>query len=447
MNRRLFRLAAFAILVCALVPPALALDIAVSEFKLANGLRLVVIPNHRAPVVTHMVWYQVGAADEPQGKAGIAHFLEHLMFKGTPKHPAGEFSRLVRVNGGDENAFTTQDYTAYFQKIAKDRLALVMELEADRMQNLVLTDENVLPELQVVREERRQRIENDPSSQLAEQMNIALYTAHPYRKPVIGWMPEVAKLTRADALEFYRAHYEPASATVIVAGDVEAADVKALAEKYYGPLKNTITTPPAIRTEEPEAVAERRVTLHDKLTSAPVWRRSYLAPAEAKAEGREALALQILADALGGDAQSRLYKKIVVEQKLAAYAGSWYNGDTKDYGDFTVYGAPNPGIGVDKLETAIDAVLADVAAHGITQDELDRTLNHVITESVYLLDSQEALARMFGTALMTGQTVADVTDWDKNIAKVTIADVAKAAARIINSKASVTGVLLPEEAP
>ncbi|MCB1434871.1 MAG: insulinase family protein, partial [Alphaproteobacteria bacterium] len=184
MIRSLRALAAAAVIAFAVVPRALALNIDVSSFTLDNGMQVVVIPDHRAPVVTHMVWYKVGAADEPQGKAGIAHFLEHLMFKGTPRHPEGEFSRLVRANGGEENAFTTQDYTAYFQTIAKDRLAMVMEMEADRMQNLILTDASVLPERSVVQEERRQRIENDPSSLLGEQMDAALYTAHPYGKPV-----------------------------------------------------------------------------------------------------------------------------------------------------------------------------------------------------------------------------------------------------------------------
>lgn len=440
------RLVAFALLSWLLTLPAAALDIRVSEFKLDNGLQVVVLPNHRAPVVTQMIWYRVGSADEPQGKAGIAHFLEHLMFKGTPRHPAGEFSHLVRVNGGEENAFTTQDYTAYFQRIAKDRLAMVMELESDRMQNLVLNDETVLPELQVVKEERRQRIENDPASQLSEQMNIALYTAHPYRKPVIGWMEDVARLTRQDALDFYRAHYEPANATLIVAGDVEADEVRRLAETYYGPLKNTVTAAPAMRTPEPPPLAERRVTIRDDHTSSAVWRRSYLAPAEVTAAGREALALQVLADALGGGTQSRLYQKLVVEQKLAAYAGAWYSGDARDYGDFTVYAAPNPGVDAGRLESAIDAVIDEMAAHGVTAGELERTRNHVIAESVYLLDSQEALVRMFGTALMTGQSVADVLGWDKRIAEVTADDVAKAA-KIFDRRASVTGLLLPAETP
>ena len=423
--------------------PAAALNIDVSEFKLDNGLDVVVIPDHRAPVVTHMIWYRVGAADEPKGKAGIAHFLEHLMFKGTPEHPQGEFSRLVRIHGGQENAFTTQDYTAFFQRIATEQLGLVMELEADRMQNLVLTDANVLPELQVVLEERRQRTDNDPSALLREQVDAAMYTAHPYGKPVIGWVPEVSKLTRQDALDFYRAHYEPANAVLVVAGDVTDAEVKALATKYFGGLKNTIVPEPRLRTAEPKPIAERRVILKDDRVAAASWQRSYLAPAEALAPGSQAPALDVLADILGGGTSSRLYRKLVVEQQLAAYAGSWYSGDALDYGSFGVYAAPNPGVDPAKLETAVDAILADVIDKGVTQDELDTTRTRSLAESVYLLDQQETLARIFGTALVTGQSVRHVLDSDKYLDTLTPKDIQDAAKAVLDIRASVTGLLLP----
>ena len=352
----------------------------VANFKLANGMEVVVIPNNRAPVVTHMVWYRVGSADEVSGKSGLAHFLEHLMFKGTSKHPPGEFDRLIDINGGEGNAFTTRDYTAYFQRIASDRLELMMELEADRMQNLVLTDENVLPELDVVREERRERTDNDPSALLGEQVDAAMYTAHPYGKPVIGWMSEVAKLTRDDAMAFYRAHYTPANAVLVVAGDVTPEQVKVLAEKYYGVLKNTFTPEPRVRTAEPDPIASRRVTLVDARAASPVVQRSYLAPSYATANGREALALDLLADILGNGTQSRLYKNLVIDQKIAAHAAAWFSGDQLDSGTFGVYGAPNPGADVAKVEAAIDAILADVLKNGVTQKELDRVRNQAIAE-------------------------------------------------------------------
>lgn len=431
-------------LIFLVVLPAHALNVEVANFKLANGMEVVVIPNNRAPVVTHMVWYRVGSADEVSGKSGLAHFLEHLMFKGTTKHPPGEFDRFIDINGGEGNAFTTRDYTAYFQRIASDRLALMMELEADRMQNLVLTDENVLPELSVVREERRERTDNDPSALLGEQVDAAMYTAHPYGKPVIGWMSEVAKLTREDAMAFYRAHYTPANAVLVVAGDVTPEQVKVLAEKYYGVLKNTFTPEPRVRTAEPDPIASRRVTLVDARAASPVMQRSYLAPSYATANGREALALDLLADILGNGTQSRLYKNLVVDQKIAAQAAAWYSGDQLDSGTFGVYGAPNPGADVAKVEAAIDAVLADILKNGVTQKELDRVRNQAIAERVYTLDNQAALARMAGVALTTGLSARSIFDRDIDIEKVTLDDIRQAAEKYITLKRSVTGTLLPE---
>jgi zinc protease len=431
-------------LLFAIVLPARALDVEVSSFRLANGMEVVVIPNNRAPVVTHMVWYRVGSADEVSGKSGIAHFLEHLMFKGTSKHPPGEFDRLIDINGGEGNAFTTRDYTAYFQRIASDRLELMMELEADRMQNLVLTDENVLPELDVVREERRERTDNDPSALLGEQIDAAMYTAHPYGKPIIGWMSEVAMLTKEDALAFYRAHYTPANAVLVVAGDTTPEQVKILAEKYYGVLKNSFTPTARMRTPEPEPIAARRVTLVDARAATPVVQRSYLAPSFAAASGREAMALDLLADILGNGTQSRIYKGLVVEQKIAAMGGAWYTGDQLDSGTFGVYGAPNPGIDLGKVEAAIDAVLADVLKNGVTQKELDRVRDQAIAERVYTLDNQAALARMAGVALTTGLSARSIFDRDVEMEKVTLDDIKLAAAKIIVLKRSVTGILLPE---
>lgn len=438
------RLAPVVLALLAATAPARALDIDVSTFTLKNGMQVVVIPDHRAPVVTHMVWYKAGAADEPQGKAGIAHLLEHLMFKGTPKYPNGAFSRIVRANGGDENAFTTQDYTAYFQRVMKDRLPLVMELEADRMQNLVLTDENVLPERAVVQEERRERTENEPSGLLAEQLDAALFLAHPYGKPVIGWMTEVAALTRQDALDFYARFYEPDNAILIVAGDVTPDEVKTLAERYYGPLENRRPPVERQRTVEPPPNAERRVIMRDARASSPSWQRQYISPAARHLPQREELALSLLADIVGGGNQSRLYQQLTVEKKIAAYAGAWFSADQLDYGTIGVYAAPNTGISIEEVEKAVDAVLSDVVTKGVTQDELDRSRNSMIASATYLLDSQDQLARIFGVALTTGQSVDDVLNWEKDISQVTLEDVNKAARTAFERRASVTGILLPE---
>ncbi|MDP1701962.1 MAG: pitrilysin family protein [Aestuariivirga sp.] len=431
-------------LIFLVILPAHALNVEVANFKLANGMEVVVIPNNRAPVVTHMVWYRVGSADEVSGKSGLAHFLEHLMFKGTSKRAPGEFDRLIDINGGEGNAFTARDYTAYFQRIASDRLELMMELEADRMQNLVLTDENVLPELDVVREERRERTDNNPSALLGEQVDAAMYTAHPYGKPIIGWMSEVAKLTREDAMAFYRAHYTPANAVLVVAGDVTPEQVKVLAEKYYGVLKNSFTPEPRLRTAEPDPIASRRVTLVDARAASPVVQRSYLTPSYATANGREALALDLLADILGSGTQSRFYKNLVIDQKIAAHAAAWFSGDQLDSGTFGLYGAPNPGADVAKVEAAIDAILADVLQNGVTQKELDRVRNQAIAERVYALDNQAALARMAGVALTTGLSARSIFDRDIDIEKVTLDDIKQAAEKFIVLRRSVTGILLPE---
>jgi zinc protease len=431
-------------LIFLIVLPAQAMNVEVANFKLSNGMEVVVIPNNRAPVVTHMVWYRVGSADEVSGKSGLAHFLEHLMFKGTTKHPPGEFDRFIDINGGEGNAFTTRDYTAFFQRIASDRLELMMELEADRMQNLVLTDENVLPELDVVREERRERTDNDPSALLSEQIDAAMYTAHPYGKPVIGWMSEVAKLTKYDAIGFYKSHYTPANAVLVVAGDVTPEQVKVLAEKYYGVLKNTFTPEPRVRTAEPDPIASRRVTLLDARAASPVVQRSYLTPSYATANGREALALDLLADILGNGTQSRLYKNLVIDRKIAAHAAAWFSGDQLDSGTFGVYGTPNPEADVAKVEAAIDAILADVVKNGVTQKELDRVRKQAIAEQVYTLDNQAALARMAGVALTTGLSARSIFDRDIDIEKVTLDEIREAAEKFIVLKRSVTGILLPE---
>lgn len=423
--------------------PAMAQQPVAETFTLGNGMQVVVIPDHRAPVVTHMVWYKVGSADEPQGKAGIAHFLEHLMFKGTNKYPPGAFNRIIRENGGEDNAFTSKDYTAYFQRIAKDRLGLVMDLEADRMQNLVLKDENVLPELKVVEEERRERTDNDPSSLLGEQLDAILYLAHPYRKPVIGWMAEVNKLTREDAIAFYKANYTPANAVLVVAGDVTTDEVRKLAEEHYGKLANTFDVKPRVRTPEPEPIAPRRVALTDERAAAPLVQRSYLATSYATAPKGEAEALEVLAEALGGGATSRLYRNLVVDKRLASYTGAWYSGDGLDSGTFGVYGSPVPGGNVDGVEAAIDAVLEDIKTNGLTEDELKRSKSKLIAATVYARDNQGNMARNFGTALTTGTTVKDVLDWPSRIEAVTLDQVKAAAAKTLDIRRSATGILLP----
>ena len=422
------------------------LNIDVTEFSLDNGMKVVVIPDHRAPVVTHMVWYKVGAADEQSGKSGIAHFLEHLLFKGTKKIAPGEFSKIISRNGGQDNAFTHLDYTGYFQRISKDRLEMVMGMEADRMQNLVLTDKDMKTERDVVKEERRTRTDNKPAQLFSEQMSAALYTAHPYGIPIIGWMSEVARLTRQDAMAFYRKYYTPSNAILVVAGDVTAKQVKALAQKHYGMLKNTATPGPRLRTIEPQPIAARRVIMTDKRVSSPYMMRQYLAPSYVTAKGNEALALDILTEVLGSGTTSRMYKKLVIEEKAAVSTGSWYSGDNMDSGTFGFYAVPASGGDLAGLEKHIDAIIADVLANGLSQQEIDRARKVLQAETVYLLDSQSSLARVFGRALVVGQSVDDILNWDDNLAAVTQQDIKQAAAKVLQIRRSVTGFLMKSPA-
>jgi zinc protease len=415
----------------------------IGEFTLANGMRGVVIPDNRAPVVTHMVWYRVGAADEPQGVSGIAHFLEHLMFKATDKIPAGEFSKIVSRIGGQDNAFTGHDMTAYFQRVAKDRLPQVMSMEADRMINLKLAEPEVLTERNVILEERRSRIENNPSSILDEQMSAALYQSHPYKIPVIGWEHEMAKLSREDALSFYKRHYAPNNAILVVAGDVTVDEVKALAEKAYGGIASNPVITKRVRPSDPEHRAARRVELKDARAGKPTLSRYYIAPSYVTAEPGEAEALDLLMKIVGSGATSRIYQKLVSIDKIASSAGGYYSGGGMDSGRIGLYGVPAEGGSLDKVEAGIDAVLTEIKDKGVTEAELARAKTGYMAEYIYESDNQSTLARRYGGALVIGRTIADVDAWPERISKVTLADVKKAAAKHLDLRRSVTGRLLP----
>ena len=414
-----------------------------TEFTLKNGMRVLVVPDNRAPVVTHMVWYRVGAADEPQGVSGIAHFLEHLMFKSTEKIANGEFSKIVSRLGGQDNAFTGHDVTAYYQRVAKHRLRQVMEMEADRMVNLRLDEKEVLTERQVILEERRSRVENNPSAIFEEQMNAALYLSHPYGLPVIGWEHEMAKLSREDAMSFYKRFYAPNNALLVVTGDVSPTEVRDLADSVYGAIPSNPAVMARPRPMEPPHRAARRLELKDARAGKPSWQRSYLAPSYMTAEPGEAEALDMLLKVATSGPTSRLYRRLVVDDKIASSAGGWYSGAARDSGRIAIYAVPADGISMEKLEAGIDAVLADVKANGITEPELERAKKAYLAEYVYESDNQASLARRYGWAMTVGRTTADIEEWPDRLAKVTLEDVQKAARKHLDIRRSVTGVLLP----
>ncbi|MHA1600734.1 MAG: M16 family metallopeptidase [Alphaproteobacteria bacterium] len=412
-------------------------------FTLANGLQVVVIENHRAPIVTHMIWYKVGAADELVGESGNAHVLEHLLFKGTKTLGPGEFSQIIAQNGGQENAFTSYDYTAYFQTVASDRLEIVMRHEADRMVNLVLTDAVVLPERDVILEERRSRVDNEPGSLLRETMQAAFYLNHPYRLPVIGWEHEIRKLSTQTALAFYRRWYAPNNAILVIAGDVNAHDVRHLAEKYYGKVPAK-AVPERRRPAEPPQHAARRVTLHSARVRQPSLSISYLAPGHNSPGGEHAYALQVLDQVLGGGATSRLYRSLVVEQGLAAGTGSGYNPTAYDISSFDFYASPRPGVDMGKLEEALRVELAKVIRGGVTEDEVALAKRQLQAQAVFARDSLSTAPNIFGRALTAGRSVEDVENWPESIGAVTVEQVNAATRAVLLDEQSVTGLLLPE---
>jgi len=433
-------------LIAAALVPAAAQERPAS-FTLGNGMQAVVIEDHRAPVAVHMLWYKVGGADEPPGKPGIAHFLEHLMFKGTPAIGPGEFSRTVARNGGRDNAFTSADYTGYHQTISRDKLELVMRMEAERMTGLVFPEDHVRNEREVVLEERRSRTDNDPSARLYEQAMAALYLAHPYRLPLIGWEHDIRKLSRDDAIAFYRTWYAPNNAVLVVAGDVDPAEVKTLAERHYGPIPPR-AVPPRVRPQEPPHIAARRVTLHDGRVRQPAWDRYYLAPSRTAGESQHAFGLRVLAQVLGAGSTSRLNRRLVVEQGVAASAGAYYELPAIDLSRFVLHASPKAGAQGEAdllpIERAMEAVIADVLRDGITPEELERAKAGLLASSVYARDSVMGQARLYGMALSTGLTIDDVVGWPQRVQAVTLEEVNAAARHVFRIERSVTAMLLPK---
>ncbi len=413
----------------------------VASAKLANGLEIVVIPDHRAPVVTHMVWYRNGSADDPVGKSGIAHFLEHLMFKGTKDHPVGQFSELIADVGGQENAFTSNDYTAYFQRVPKEHLRTCMDYEADRMQNLVLTDEVVAPERDVVLEERRMHTDADPSDLLSEAVQSALFTRHPYGLPVIGWADDIAGLGRTDALDYYQRFYTPENAILIVAGDVEPEEVVALAGEVYGAIPARGEAPKRWRVREPQPHAHRLVTLADEKVEQPSYQTCFLVPSY-KTSPREADALEVLAHYLGGGQASLLFRKLVVEKKLAVSVGAYYGGTALDETRFYIYGMPAPGVSLETLDEEIASILAGLAEKGADEADVARARSRLVADTVYAQDNQATMAQWYGASLATGLSLDDIQNWPERIEAVSAADVVKAA-RWLDRQRGVTGFLLP----
>ncbi|MEM8915048.1 MAG: pitrilysin family protein, partial [Pseudomonadota bacterium] len=362
------------------------------SFTLDNGMQVVVITNRRVPVVTHMVWYKVGAADEAPGQSGIAHFLEHLMFRGTETIADGEFSEMIRRNGGNDNAFTSWDYTAYFQNIAVDRLETVMEMEADRMVNLRLDPDVVEIERGVVLQERSERVDARPGGRLGEQMRAALYRNHPYGTPIIGWRHEIETLTAEQIKGFYRRWYSPSNAVLVVSGDIDAATLRPLADRIYGALPAGEDIERR-RPIEPDSGAERRLILRDDTVRQASWRRTFPAPSYRTATDNTAYAAQVLSEILGGSDISRLYRSLVIDQGLVISAGSGYSPLAYDGATFSLFVSPPPNPDWDVIESAVMAEINRLIDEGIPQDELEDAKKRMATRAIYARDSLGGPAR------------------------------------------------------
>lgn len=415
---------------------------------LGNGLEVVVLPYGNRGSVLHAVWYRVGSADDPPGKTGLAHLLEHLMDK-TTVHPSGvgreqAFSKTVERLGAEENAFTEFDATAYHQEIAPEHLGTVMALEADRMVNLHLTDVQVDKERQVVLEERLQEVENDPYEVLYEQMTVLMCLAHPYSAPVDGWAHDVEGLTRADVLAFYRRRYAPNNALVMVAGDVDVDEVFRLAEATYGQIEPRAGVACRDRASEPPHRAAREVVLRDRNAGGSVLLREYMVPTYATAEPGEAEALDVLCHILAESENSRLSRVLVNDEEIATEVEGQYSSHQISGGRLTLEAVAEDDVDMEDLKAAFERVILDVRTGGVTDDEVERAKVTLLADFIYRSDSAARLARLYGRRLIGGETLQDIEAWPERIAGVTALDVHRVAQKYLDRRRSVTGYLLPE---
>lgn len=422
-----------------------------SHFQLTNGMNVIVLPDHRTPVVVHSVWYGTGSMDEPEGKTGIAHMFEHLMFKGTEKVPPQEFSKIVAKHGGQDNAFTSRDYTAYFQKIGVKNLAPMMEIEADRMSHLKLTDTVFQPERDVVMEERRMRTDSQPTQRFFEKLIRAHYPTHPYGHPVIGWAADIQGYTVAMAKEWYKTHYGPNNATMILVGDITPEQAKPLVEKYYGPAKK-VPLPPRENPIEPLRADETRLKEIDSDVKVPVFYQIYRAPsifagvAGAKPNLKESLALMLLAEIFGGGPTSHLYENLVKEQQIADAASADYDAVTRAESTLDIFVQPKPGITLDKIEAAVQKEIAAFIKTPVDQTELDRARIGMLADDVYGRDDPFNNVYELGNWVMAGGKAEEFDDWRDAIKTITPSDITAAAQKYFITPGRTTGWLAATEA-
>ena len=417
------------------------------SLNLPNGLQVIVIENRRTPAVTHMMWYKVGGGDEVMGKTGLAHYLEHLMFKGSKLVAPGDFSKKVKSWGGNDNAFTSWDYTAYYQTVPKEKLESVMLMESDRMQGLNFSDESALTERDVVIQERKERTDSNPSAQLGEAMRAALFVNHPYSRPIIGWDNELQKLTPQLAREFYKQYYSPQNAILVVSGDVNAKDVFEKANAIYGKMDNKGASKRVKWPEVPSVYGQTTVEHEHSSVKQPIWRKLYRAPS-AGGNYSEFLALSVAENIFGGST-GLLYQSLVADKKLASSVSFYYSGVSVSDGTVSMGASPLDNVSFSQINQAVDAVLKDVADNGVSDDLVQKSIEQLQDEAVFERDSLTGPAMMVGYQLAAGLSLDQIEGMTTDLEQVTADDVKRVIGQYLVPSApqyhAVIGHLLPEQ--
>jgi zinc protease len=438
---------AWLVILLAFTSPAMADGkIPIESFRLQNGMEVVLIPNNRVPAVSHMLWFNVGALDDPLGKSGLAHFHEHMMFKGTPSTPAGQYSRRITNRGGNHNAFTSYDFTSYYVNISRDELPMVMEMEADRLQNLAPSKEDAVKERSVVIEERKLRVDTRPAALLSEQMDAALFRNHRYGIPVIGWHHEMETYTLEDAMEFHKRYYVPANATLVVAGDITREQLEPLAERYYGSLPEGQPIR-RVTLQEPAFSVYQKLEMRHPNVQQPVVILSYLAPSVLTGKTEHSLPLLAAANLLGGSQTSWLYQKLVVERKLATGVDASYSPFDKGPSKFSISAIPAAGITPEVLETAIHEEITNWLNANLQAESTKRAIERVRTiikaEAVYARDGLQGMAYIVGMLRTLGLPADYINQWTDKIQAITAEQVKKAASAVLQRDRVTVGYLLP----
>lgn len=423
-------------------------DMQIQNGTLANGMQVVVVPDHRAPVAVHSVWYTVGSVDEEEGRTGLSHMLEHMMFKGTDKYPYQTMDKIIQRNGGEQNAFTSRDMTAYHQTVAKEKLPLMMEIEADRMTSLKITDALLTPEKNVVLEERRMRTDSQPQSKFFEALLKAHYPNHPYGNPVIGWKTDIENYSLEALNAWYRRHYAPNNAMLLVVGDVTLDEVMPLAEKTYGHVPARGDVPPRLRHVEPARTAPVWVLRADKDVQVPIYYRLYRTPtlfqgvAGATPNLNDVVALNVLAEILGGGDAARLYQSLVVSQQLADAANADHDMVAAGEGTLDVQVVAKNGVPLDKVNAAVDAEVAKMQTEAVSDAELARAKAGILADTIYGQDDNDNLMYQVGSWVLAGGKVEDFNSWEAALKKVTAADVMRVAQTYLQPAGQTTAALV-----